>query len=136
MSVALWLFVITIVVFLVLDALMLTRVLAPMFENHIGEIMRPQPFYGAAVLFYVAYIAGLVWLVSWPAFVAGAPHDALVKGAVLGALAYGTYEFTNMATLKLWTWKMVALDLAWGTVLTGVSAWAGVTILRLALRMV
>ena len=133
---ALWLFLITVVVFLALDALMLTRVLAPLFETYIGEIMRPQPLYGAAAMFYVAYIAGLVWLVSWPAFVAGAPADALVKGAVLGALAYGTYEFTNMATLKLWSWKMVALDLAWGTALTGVSAWAGVVLLRFALRMV
>lgn len=132
---ALWLFLITVVVFLALDALMLTRVLAPLFETYIGEIMRPQPLYGAAALFYVAYIAGLVWLISWPTFVAGAPTDALVKGAVLGALAYGTYEFTNMATLKLWSWKMVALDLAWGTALTGVSAWAGVVLLRLALRM-
>ena len=136
MSVAFWLFVITVVVFLVLDALMLTRVLAPLFETYIGEIMRPQPLYGAAALFYVAYIAGLVWLVSWPAFVAGTPGDALVKGAVVGALAYGTYEFTNMATLKLWSWKMVALDLAWGTVLTGVSAWAGVALLRLTIRMI
>lgn len=132
---AFWLFVITVVVFLVLDALMLTRVLAPLFESYIGEIMRPQPLYGAAALFYVAYIAGLVLLVSWPAFVAGAPGDALIKGAVLGALAYGTYEFTNMATLKLWSWKMVTLDVAWGTALTGVSAWAGVASLRMAIRM-
>lgn len=135
MSVALWLFAITLVVFLALDALMLTRVMAPLFETYLGEMMRPQPLYGAAGLFYVAYVAGLVWLVSWPAFGAGAPGDALVKGAVLGALAYGTYEFTNMATLKLWSWKMVALDLTWGTALTGVSAWAGVVLLRLALRM-
>ena len=56
--------------------------------------------------------------------------QALLAGALLGAMAYGTYEFTNFATLKDWHWRMVALDLAWGTALTGVSAWAGVVITR------
>ena len=41
-------------------------------------------------------------------------------------MAYGTYEFTNLATLKDWTWRMVATDLVWGTLLTGTSAAIGV----------
>jgi uncharacterized membrane protein len=50
---------------------------------------------------------------------------------MVGALAYGTYEFTNLATLKHWNWTMVATDLTWGTLLTGFSAWAGVMIVRM-----
>jgi uncharacterized membrane protein len=48
----------------------------------------------------------------------------------LGALAYGTYEFTNIATLEGWSWKMLATDLIWGTLLTGTSAAAGLAITR------
>ena len=125
------LYAITVTVFLALDAVMLSRVMAPLFEAHLGDAMRPNPLLTAAGLFYLAYIAGLLWLVSWPAFVAGTPMAALIGGAVIGAMAYGTYEFTNMATLKAWSWKMVVLDLSWGTLLTGFSAWSGVVLLRL-----
>jgi uncharacterized membrane protein len=45
-------------------------------------------------------------------------------------VAYGTYEFTNFATLVNWSPAMVATDLIWGTVLTGFAAWAGVAITR------
>jgi len=45
-------------------------------------------------------------------------------------LAYGTYEFTNLATLRDWHWQMVAVDVTWGAVLTGVSAFAGVIAAR------
>jgi uncharacterized membrane protein len=45
-------------------------------------------------------------------------------------LGYGTYEFTNLATLKDWTPQMVATDFSWGVVLTGVSATVGVWVTR------
>ena len=83
-----------------------------------------------AIIFYLFYIAGVLWFVSVPALKAELPLQALIGGAMLGALAYGTYEFTNFATLRDWTSQMVMVDLAWGTVLTGFSAWAGVMIAR------
>jgi uncharacterized membrane protein len=85
---------------------------------------------GPAAAFYLAYVAGLLYLVSVPALRDGDPVQALMGGAVLGFVAYGTYEFTNYAVLRDWHWSLVATDLAWGTVLTAVSAWAGVAALR------
>ena len=122
------LYVSTAVIFLALDALMLTRVIRPLFERHIGEMLLPDLRLGAAAAFYLAYVGALVWLVSLPALRAGAPLQALGAGALVGAMAYGTYEFTNYATLKGWHPAMVATDLAWGTLLTAVSAWGGVMI--------
>lgn len=113
------------VVFLAADALMLTRVMAPLFEKHLGDALLDSPRLGPAALFYLAYVAALTWLVSLPALRADMPVQALINGAILGAAAYGTYEFTNLATLKAWSWQQVAVDTAWGTALTGVSAWAG-----------
>jgi uncharacterized membrane protein len=120
----------TLVVFLVLDALMLTFFMRPLFERHIADLLIPNLRYGPAAVFYLGYIAGLLWLVSVPALRSGSPVSALIGGMVIGAMAYGTYEFSNYATLKAWHPAMVAADFAWGTVLTGVSAWAGVAITR------
>ena len=47
---------------------------------------------------------------------------ALKYGALLGLVAYGTYDFTNMAVIKDFTWRITLIDLAWGTFLTGIVA--------------
>jgi len=118
----------TALVFLLLDGIVLTTVIAPIFRNALGDHMLETPRIGPAAGFYLFYLAGLLWLVSWPALTHAAPLQALLNGAILGALAYGTYEITNLATLRRWRWNMVVADGLWGTVLTGVSAWAGVQI--------
>ncbi|MGP3697474.1 DUF2177 family protein [Rhodobacter sp. NSM] len=117
-------------VFAGLDAVMLSRFMKPLFEAHIGPLMLDSPRMVPAVIFYVGYIAGLIWLVSWPALREGAPMQALVAGAVLGAVAYGTYELTSYTILRDWHPTMVVVDLLWGTVLTGVSAGVGVAVTR------
>ncbi|RBI73092.1 DUF2177 domain-containing protein [Roseovarius sp. TE539] len=120
----------TALIFLGLDTIVLKHLMRPLFEAHIGTLLadrlRPLP----AVVFYLFYVAGILWFVSWPSLRQDAPSQALVGGAFLGALAYGTYEFTNFATLRGWHWHMVVADVAWGSVLTAVSAWAGVSIVR------
>ena len=125
------LYVVTALVFLGLDALMLSRVMKPLFDAHIGHLMLESPRLLPAGLFYLGYVAGLIWLVSWPALREGMLMPALVGGAVLGAVAYGTYEFTSYAIMRDWHPAMVALDVTWGAVLTGVSAWVGVAVTRL-----
>ena len=124
------LYVSTAAVFLILDAIMLTRVLKPLFETHLGDLLAEPIRIGPAAVFYLFYVGGLLYFVSLPALRDAAPMAALIGGAILGAMAYGTYEFTNYATLRDWHWHMVAVDLTWGAVLTGVSAWAGVMITR------
>ncbi len=124
------LYAITAVIFLVADAIMLRLVIQPLFRKHLGDwLLDPMRFVPAGV-FYLAYVAGLIWLVSWPAFLAGRPALAFINGVVLGAVAYGTYEFTNLSTLSRWSGQMVAVDLIWGALLTGTAAWAGVVTLR------
>lgn len=125
------LYLITAVIFLGLDAVMLKTVMRPLFETRLADQLLEEPRLLAAALFYMAYVAGLLWFVSLPALEAGKPLQALVNGALLGAMAYGAYEVTNYAVLRAWSPLMVAVDMTWGTVLTGVSAMAGVWILRL-----
>lgn len=118
----------TAAVFLILDAIMLTLVMKPLFSRHIGPLMLEDIRMVPAAAFYAAYVAGLIYLVSYPALKAGGP--VLLPAAIIGAMAYGTYEFTSYAIMKDWHWQMVATDTIWGTVLTALSAWAGVAITR------
>lgn len=127
---AIWLYLVTAVIFFGLDFLGLRYLVKPVFDRYIGDLLADPVRIAPAFAFYAAYVAGVVYLASWPALKSGQPGMALLNGMVVGALGYGTYEFTNLATLKGWTWHMVAVDLTWGTLLTGVSAWAGVMILR------
>lgn len=120
------LFAITAAIFLILDAIMLNRVIAPLFREALGDAILDTPRIGPAAIFYLFYVAGLLVLISVPALREGDVVRALWQGALLGAIAYGTYEWTNYATLEAWTPRMVFTDWAWGTVLTGVSAAGGV----------
>jgi uncharacterized membrane protein len=125
------LYVVTLVVFLGLDYLGLSYLIKPTFEQQIGAIMADSPRLGPAVIFYAFYVGVLLWFVSWPALEDGKTLLWVFgSGVLIGAMAYGTYEFTNLATLKDWTWRMVATDFTWGSLLTGVSATAGVAVAR------
>jgi uncharacterized membrane protein len=115
--------------FLILDAIMLTLVMKPLFTRHIGPLLAEPIRIAPAALFYLAYVAGLVYLVSLPALKTGAP--LVLPALLVGLMAYGTYEFTSWSVMRDWHWQMVVTDTLWGGVLTAFSAWAGVMLTRL-----
>lgn len=126
------LYVATVIVFLALDYVGLSYIVKPVFEKDIGHLLLDQFRIGPAALFYAFYIAVLLWFVSWPAMVQDKSiWWVLGNAALLGAMGYGTYEFTSLAVMKDWTWPMVITDVIWGTTLTAVSAAGGVLIARL-----
>ncbi len=118
----------TAVIFLVLDAIMLNLHMQPLFQRHIGAMLAEDIRIGPAALFYLAYVAGVIYLVTWPALKTGSA--VLLPAAIIGAMAYGTYEFTSYAIMKDWHISMVITDVTWGTVLTALSAWGGLAITR------
>ncbi|MBU3262151.1 DUF2177 family protein [Roseovarius sp. PS-C2] len=124
------LYLTTAALFLVFDAVMLKTVMNPLFKEHIGDWLLNDIRLLPAIVFYLFYVGGVLWFVSLPALRAGVPVSALINGAIIGALAYGTFEFTNYAILRDWSLQMVVVDVAWGAVLTGFSAWIGVTLTR------
>ena len=126
MGQVIFLYAVTSSVFLVFDSLGIRYLIRPVFDQHIGHLLASPLRLGPAVAFYLLYVAGLLVFVSWPALKTGAPLQALLFGALLGAMCYGTYEMTNYATLADWSWKQVVVDGLWGTFLTGFAAWSGV----------
>ncbi|MCY4335336.1 MAG: DUF2177 family protein [Litoreibacter sp.] len=125
------LYLATFIVFLGIDFLGLGKVVKPVFEKHIPDLLLESPRIGPALVFYAFYVMGLLWFVSVPAV---ADERGLLwvagNGAIIGALAFGTYEFTSLAVTKGWSWEMVAVDLTSGIVMTASSAAAGVAITR------
>lgn len=86
------------------------------FEN--GYI---QPYWPAAFVAYICLALAPIVLV-FPHTNALTPLTTFFcRGALLGLVIYGTYEFTNLAVLKDWKWSMVILDFGWGIVLSAVS---------------
>ncbi|TCT04772.1 DUF2177 family protein [Aquabacter spiritensis] len=112
-------------VFLALDAVWLTVMGRVLYLPALGPMLQ-QPFNMApAVLFYLIYVAGIVFFAVEPAAQSGQWSTALLRGAVLGFVAYATYDLTNQATLKGWPVLVTMADLAWGTLVTGASALLG-----------
>lgn len=121
------LYIVTAALFLGLDMLGIRFLIRPLFDRHVGDLLASPPRLPAALAFYLAYVAGVVWFVSLPALRDGTPLAALWGGMALGLMCYGTYEMTNYATLSAWSLEQVIADCAWGAALTGFSAWIGVT---------
>jgi uncharacterized membrane protein len=125
------LYLATAAIFLVLDAVMLTTVMKPLFSRHLGDALLAEIRFAPALIFYLFYLFVLQWFVTAPSLQEGLSWRLVLNAALFGAVAYGTYEFTNLATLKSWSWEMVAVDLGWGIVLTTVSALGGVYVTRM-----
>ncbi len=116
-------FLIILSLFLLGDALWLGVVSDAFYRERIGHLMGPVNW-PAAVVFYLVYVGGIVYFAVAPALSAAssagkAARIGAVRGGLFGAVAYATYELTNLATLRGWPLDMVVIDICWGMVLTG-----------------
>jgi len=115
-------YVLALVVFVGIDIVWLAGVARSTYVEEMGVLLRKQPMLGAAVAFYLLYIAGLMLFAIVPGLKAASPLYALALGAAVGLLAYGTYDLTNLAVIEGYTLKIALIDLAWGTFLTAITA--------------
>lgn len=115
----------TAILFLGVDALWLGVVARNFYTGQIGHLMAANPQLWIAAAFYAVYVIGILIFAVLPALNGGSWQTALIYGALFGFFAYATYDLTNMATLRDWPVAMVVVDVAWGTVLTGMSALGG-----------
>ena len=131
---AITLYLASLAIFLLIDFLALGIVVKPVFDREIGHLLLENFRLLPAFFFYAFFVGVLIWFVSFPAITQdkGLLWVAF-NAALLGAAAFGTYEFTSLAIMKDWTWKMVIVDMIWGTTLTALSALGGVWVTRLLL---
>lgn len=116
-------------VFLAMDLTWLGVLAKGFYQEQLGYLMRPDVRVGAAVLFYLIYVAAIVVLVVAPAVEQESLGRALATGALFGLAAYAAFDLTSLALVRDFPVKVAVVDLAWGIVLTAtVSAagfWAG-----------
>ena len=115
-------YLVTTGVFLLIDIAWLALIAPKLYKANIGHLMADKPNLPPAGVFYLLYIAALLFFVIDPALVKGSAWQAVWTGAFLGLVMYATYDLTNLATLKDWPLKITAIDLAWGTFITAATS--------------
>jgi uncharacterized membrane protein len=115
-------YAITLPIFFGIDLVWLSVVARDFYRQHLGHLLSAQVNWGAAILFYLLFIVGIVFFAVRPALEAGRATRALLNGALFGLCAYATYDLTNQATMKDWPLIVTVVDLAWGVVLTAAVA--------------
>jgi len=114
-----------IVAFFALDFVWLSTATPRIYKPALAGLLSDQPKLGVAAVFYLLYVVGVLVFAVVPGLQQGDVVAALWRGALFGFLAYATYDLTNLATLRDFPWHIAAIDMVWGTVLTGAVAVAG-----------
>jgi uncharacterized membrane protein len=123
-------YVVTLVLFVAIDLVWLMWLARPTYVAEMGSLLRKEPHLIAAIAFYLLYAAGLVIFAVSPGLKADSAMHALVMGACLGLIAYGTYDLTNLAVLNGYSARIAVIDMAWGLALSGATAALAVAICR------
>jgi uncharacterized membrane protein len=113
------------IAFLIVDAIWLTTMADTLYRPLLGDKLEPQFKLAPAICFYLIYVAGIVFFAVLPALQGGGLAKAALNGAVLGLIAYATYDLTNQATLRDWPLAITLADIPWGAFVTAVGASAG-----------
>lgn len=115
----------SLVAFGVCDYIWLGWVARDFYGSRLGALLRPEPNWVAALLFYPLYVYGLLVFCVLPARDAGSWPKAARLGALFGMVAYATYDLSNLATLAGWPVAVTLADMAWGALVSGIAALAG-----------
>ena len=108
-------FLVAFAVFLGIEILWLTVIAQKFYKAQIGHLMADKARLLPAAIFYVLFIAALVYFVIAPALEHQNLTRLILSAVVFGLVTYATYDLTNMATLKDWPLLVTVVDLAWGT---------------------
>ncbi len=118
-------YVVSLLIFLAADALWLGFIARDFFVAQMGPLLRDDPNFVVAALFYLLFVAGIVYFAVVPGLRESSLMLAVLNGAFLGLLAYGTYDITNLAVLKGYPAILAIVDMSWGTFVSGLTAGAG-----------
>ncbi|MEX0668605.1 MAG: DUF2177 family protein [Candidatus Saccharimonadales bacterium] len=116
-------FISALIPLLAIDGVWLSIMSNRFYSSQIGHLLASSPNLIPAGIFYILYTGALSLLVILPAIEHGhSTLKVLALGAVFGALAYGTYDLTNQATLKDWPAIVSIIDILWSAAMTSVVA--------------
>lgn len=108
------LYAFTVPIFFIIDILWLGVIAKEFYRRNLGFILSEQVNWAAAAVFYLMYIAGIIFFAVRPAVGSNSWVQAIYLGALFGLFTYATYDLTNLATIKDWPLVIVAVDIFWG----------------------
>ncbi len=119
MKILFWLklYLLTVPVFFAIDMIWLGFAARNFYKEQLHSLLSPQVNWGAALLFYFIYIAGILIFAVRPGLEAASLARTCLFGALFGFFTYATYDLTNLATLRDWPVLVTVVDITWGTVL-------------------
>ena len=113
-------------IFLIIDIIWLSFSVKSFYGPRIGHLFADKPVIWAAAMFYIIYVFGLGVVIIEPSINFDDTFKFLFKAFMFGLVAYGTYNLTNMATVKGWSPSVVFVDMLWGGSLTAFSSYYGI----------
>jgi uncharacterized membrane protein len=116
------LYLITLPIFLAIDAVWLGIISKSFYQKHLGFLMSKNPNWFTAFAFYLLYAAGLVIFIIIPSLEKKMWLQALLTGAFFGLICYATYDLSNFATIKGWPLTVTVVDLIWGATISGLTS--------------
>ena len=111
-------YLVSLAAFIAIDMIWLSLAARSFYQQQLGFLMTPRPDWFVAVLFYLLFVAGLMFFVIVPGLNANSLKATLLKAALFGLITYATYDLTNLATLKDWPALLSIVDMLWGTFLS------------------
>ena len=104
--------------FLVIDLIWIGFIARTFYREQLGFILASSPNWIAAVIFYLMFIAGLLFFVILPGLKNNILKVSLFRAATFGILTYGTYDLTNLALIEGWPVLVTVVDMIWGMILS------------------
>ena len=115
-----YIYIAAVAIFLGIDAVWLKTMTGLFYEKRIGHLLADEPNMIAAGVFYLFYLLALCIIILYPQIKAQASLGHIfLMGALIGLMAYGTYDFTSLALYKGYTLDTALVDFVWGGLLTG-----------------
>jgi uncharacterized membrane protein len=111
------------------DLVWLLGIAKNIYREEMGDLMASEPKLLAGLAFYLIYALGVCIFVIAPALSKQSLLHALQYGALFGFFCYMTYDLTNLAVVRDFPTKLAFIDMAWGSVVTALTAgltyWVG-----------
>ncbi|KRE88227.1 DUF2177 family protein [Arthrobacter sp. Soil764] len=123
-------YVVSALIFAVLDVAWILLVANPLYQSQIGHLLAARANLPGAVLFYVIFVAGMVHYGVRPNSPGLTLRQRVTGAALFGFFTYATWALTGFAVLKDFTALVAATDILWGAAACSVVTWISATVLR------
>lgn len=100
------------------DLIWLGVVAREFYQRELGRLMRPDIQWAPGILFYLIYVAALVFFVAGPAVGRQSLWWAVGAGAFFGLAAYAAFDLTGLALFRDFSRVAAVVDLVWGASLS------------------